>query len=246
MTKSGGLGQRLLISGYDLSGDVQSYEANGGGELLEVTGIDKSAKERIGGQRDGSLKWTSFFNPGPEANAAHLVLSVLPTADVPMLLLAGTTLGAPAAGLIGKQPNYAGKRAQNGMLTFDVETLANSYGLEWGQQLTAGVRTDTAPTNGTSVDLAVPLSFGAQAYLQVTGIVGTSATVKIQDSADDAAFADVTGLTFTAATEVGAQRLATSNTATIRRYVRAVTTGTFTGASFAVCLVRNEVAGQVF
>lgn len=244
MAKQSGLGQRLLVGGYDLSGDVQSYEITGGGELLEVTGIDKSAKERIGGQRDGSLKWTSFFNPA--AGRAHPVLSVLPTADVQFTLCAGTTLGDPGACLIAKQPNYAGKRAQNGMFTFDVEAVANAYGLEWGTQLTAGVRADTTGTNGTGVDQAAASTYGAQAYLQVLGVTGTSVTVKVQDSADNSSWADVTGLTFTAATGIAVQRLATSNTATIRRYVRAVSSGTFTAASFSVVLVRNEVAGQAF
>lgn len=244
MAKTSGLGQRLLFGGYDLSGDTQSYEVSGSTELLEVTGIDKSAKERIGGQRDGSLKWTSFFNPA--AGQAHPVLSVLPTTDVQVTVLAGTTIGDPGCSLVGRQPDYGGKRASNGMFTFDLSVTADGYGLEWGQQLTAGVRTDTTATNGASLDLAAAASFGAQAYLQVTGVTGTSVTVAIQDSADNASFAAVTGLTFTAATTLGTQRLATANTATIRRYVRAVTTGTFTSASFSVILVRNEVAGQAF
>jgi len=91
--------------------------------------------------------------------------------------------------------------------------------------------------------------FGAQAYLQVASVVGTSATVKIQDSADNSTFADVTGLTFTAATPGASpqtQRLATANNATIRRYVRAITTGTFTSAIFAVAFMRNPIAGQAF
>lgn len=244
MAKTSGLGQRLLFGGYDLSGDTQSYEVDGGAELLEVTGIDKSGKERIGALRDGSLKWTSFFNPA--VGQAHPVLSVLPTTDVQVAVLAGTTIGDPGCSLIGRQPDYAGKRATNGMFTFDLSVVGDGYGLEWGQQLTAGIRTDTTATNGASLDLAASASFGAQAHLQVTAVTGTSVTVGIEDSADNATFAAVTGLAFTAATTRATQRLATANTATVRRYVRAVTTGTFTSASFSVILARNEIAGQAF
>lgn len=244
MSKQGGLGHKLLIAGYDLSGDTNSYEVTGGAELLEVTGIDKSGKERIGGLRDGSIKWTSFFNP--VAGQAHPVLSALPTNDIQANLLAGTTLGAPAASLIGKQTNYPPKRASNGQLTIDIEAVANAWGLEWGIQLTPGIRADTTATTGTGVDLTTSASFGAQAYLQVLGVTGTSVTVAVEDSADNVTFAAVTGLTFTAATGITTQRLATANTATIRRYVRATSTGTFTAASFSVVLVRNELAGQVF
>lgn len=244
MAKVGGIGHRLLIGGYDLSGDTQSYEVSGGNEPIEVTGIDKAGKERIGGLRDGSLKWTSYFNPA--AGQAHPVLSALPTTDVQMSLLAGTALGDPGAGIIGRQPNYSGKRDASGKLTFEVEVLGDGNALEWGVQLTPGVRADTAATNGTGVDLGAALSYGAQAYLQVTGVTGTSVTVKVQDSADNVTFADVTGLAFTTATGPGAQRLATANTATVRRYVRAVTTGTFTAAGVSVILCRNDVAGVVF
>ena len=83
----------------------------------------------------------------------------------------------------------------------------------------------------------------------MSSVVGTSCTVTIEDSADNLTFGAVTGLAFTAVTPGAAptfQRLATSNTATIKRYVRAVTSGTFTSAVFQVTIVRNEIAGQVF
>jgi hypothetical protein len=73
--------------------------------------------------------------------------------------------------------------------------------------------------------------------------------VKIQDSADNASFADVSGFAFTATTAAHTtQRIATSNTATIRRYLRAVTTtaGGFTSVTFSVMVSRNQIAGQVF
>ena len=83
-------------------------------------------------------------------------------------------------------------------------------------------------------------AFGAQAYLQVTGFTGTSVTVAVQDSADGSSYSAVTGLTFTAATAAPyTQRLATSGSATIRRYLRVATTGTFSSATFAVVLNRN-------
>jgi hypothetical protein len=102
------------------------------------------------------------------------------------------------------------------------------------------LRTDTTATNGTAFDCgAVSTLFGGQAYLQVNAFTGTSVTVKLQDSADNATFADLTGAAFTAATARGAQRLVLNPTATVRRYVRAVTTGTFSSAVFQVTFVRN-------
>jgi hypothetical protein len=248
MAKSSGLGDNCYVGGYNLSGDIGSLsKISGGNKPIEVTAIDKSAFERIGGQRDGSISWSAYFNT--DVGRAHPVLSTLPTADIVVTYCRGTTLGDPCASMVAKQLNYDGNRTASGEFTFALDAEANGYGLEWGRQLTAGLRTDTGATNGTGVDTTASASFGAQAYLQVTAFTGTDVTIKVQDSADNVTFADVTGLTFTAVTAAPyTQRLATTNTATIRRYLRAATTTSagFTSCTFAVHVTKNELAGQVF
>ncbi|MVO84193.1 hypothetical protein GPA10_05250 [Streptomyces sp. p1417] len=250
MAKTSGLGDNLYIAGYNASGDIQQLGRIGGGPaLLNFTGIDKSAYERRGGLRDGAVEMTTFFNTDSITPATHETLSALPRTDVILTYCRGTTLGDPAASLVGKQVNYDPTRADDGMLTFGVSAQANGYGIEWGRQLTAGVRTDTGAANGASIDTAASAAFGGQAYLQVFGFTGTDATVKIQDSADDSSFTDVASFAFTQITAgPTTERIALSNTATIRRYVRAVTvtTGGFTSLSFAVNVIKNEVAGVVF
>lgn len=243
MAKSSGLGDAFFLSGYDLSGDINSLGNIGGGPaLLDVTGIDKSAFERIGGLRDGRMEFVSYFNTA--AGQAHPRLSTLPTTDVLATYCRGTTLGDATASLISKQINYDGTRADDGDFKFAVQVLGNAFGLEWGIQLTAGKRTDTAATNGTGVDqTTVSTSFGWQASLHVFAFTGTSVTVSIEDSADNITFAALSGATFTAATGITSERIASASpTATVRRYVRAVTTGTFTSATFAVAFVRNDVS----
>ena len=42
------------------------------------------------------------------------------------------------------------------------------------------------------------------------------------------------------------ERIATSNSQTVEEWLRIVTTGTFSNFVFAVAVVRNEIAGQVF
>ncbi|MGW5467684.1 hypothetical protein [Streptomyces chartreusis] len=246
MAKTSGLGDNYYVGGYNVSGDINSLGKIGGGPAaLEFTGIDKSAFERKGGLRDGSIEFVSYFNPS--AGQAHPVLAALPTVDIHTMYMRGTAIGNDGACLVGKQANYDGSRADDGGFTFQAQVLANSYGLEWGTQLTAGLRTDTSATNGTSFDTGASASFGAQAYLQVTAFTGTSVTVKIQDSADNSSFADVSGLSFAAVSSTpNTQRLQLGATATVRRYVRAVTTGTFSSATFAVVLNKNAAASAEF
>lgn len=151
--------------------------------------------------------------------------------------------------MVGKQVNFDGTRGDDGDFKFSVQAQANGFGLEWGRQLTAGIRTDTAATDGASIDTTASADFGGQAYLQVFAATIVDATIKIQDSADDAAWADVASFGFTAlAAGRTAERIAIANTATIRRYVRVVTTttGGITSLAFAVMLVKNEIADQLF
>lgn len=247
MAKQSGLGARFLSGGNNISGDVNAIDTiSGSVGLLDGTDITQSAKGRLFGTRDGSMSFTVFM----DAALAHPVLAALPRTDTQLMaMLPSLAIGGAAACLNSKQVDYNPNRGADGSLLLKVQGQGNSFGLEWGVALTAGLRTDTSATNGASLDNAASTAFGAQAYLQVTAFTGTDVTVKIQDSADNSTFADVTGLTFTQVTSAPAsQRLATANSATIRRYLRAVTvtTGGVTSVTFAVAINRNGIAGQVF
>lgn len=245
MTKQSGLGDHLFVDGFDLSGDIGSLSKIGGGPaVLEVTAIDKSAPERLGGLRTGEVSFLSWFDV--QTAQAHAVLKQIPTIDTQVSYFRGYGIGSPAASQVSKQVGYDPTRGADGSLSMAVSAQSNGYGIEWGKQLTNGKRTDTTATNGASLDTAASLSFGGQFYLHLFAFTGTSVTVKIQDSADDSNWLDVASATFGALSAVGAARIALSATATIRRYVRVVTTGTFSNAVFAVNGVKNEIAGQVF
>lgn len=246
MSKGSGLGDNFYLHGYDVSGDLNTVSTAGGPAVLTVTGIDKAAFERIGGVRSGSFGWSAFFNPG--TGRAHPRLSALPTSDVHCAYLRGTALGGQAACLVSKQINYDGTRADDGAFTFAVEAQSNGFGVEWGNLLTPGKRTDTAATNGPSVDFGVgSTTFGLQAYLQVHAFTGTDATVRLEQSSDNGvgdAWSAVTGGAFTAITTgPGAQRIQTARNQTVERYLRVVTatTGGFSNLQFTVVVARNDV-----
>lgn len=246
MAKQNGLGDALYVGGTDVSGDINSLSSISGSQAtIDVTDITQSAHSRLGGQRDGMIEFVSYFDPA----LAHPVFSALPTSDVVVMYCRGTALGGPCAAMVAKQLNYDGSRSQSGEFTFKVSAQANAFGLEWGVLLTPGMRTDTAATNGSSIDTLASASFGGQAYLEVASVTGTSVTLTIQDSADNSTFAAVTSFAFAAATPGASpqsQRIAIGNTATLRRYIRVVSTGTFTNAVFAVALVKNPIAGVTF
>ena len=244
MAKTSGLGDQFLIGGYDLSGEVNALsKVSGSLATLDMTPINKSAHVRLDGLKDGAIDFTTLFDPA--AGHSHPVLATLPRTDVICAYLRGGVLGNPAACEVAKQVDYAPTRANDGMLSSAVSTVANGFSIEWGDQLTAGLRTDTAATNGTAVDFTAATSFGFQAYLQVTAFTGIDVTIKLQDSADNSSFADLASGAFTHTTAAHTtQRIAVGGTATVRRYVRAstVTTGGFTSVTFSVVLVKNKIA----
>lgn len=246
MAKQSGLGDNFYLDGVDLSGDVGAVQTiRDAAALLDTTAIDKSAHERIPGLADGEIAFTAFFNDA--AGQAHPTLRNPTSADVHAMYLRGTTLGNAGAAHVAKQVNYDPNRGADGSLIFSVQTLSsNGDGLRWGVQGTAGKRTDTTATNGTSIDEGAATAFGLVAYLQVFSFTGTSVTVKLQESSDNGsadAFADVVGGSFTAVAAAPAtERIATATNLSVERYLRVVTTGTFTNAVFAVLVARRYAA----
>jgi hypothetical protein len=254
MAKSTGLGDNAYVGGFDLSSNVLSLDnAHGGPNPLDVTPINAFGFARLGGQRDGEINFTTAMDT--VAGAEHAALSGLPTTDVILTYVMGLgaaqVIGNPAMCLLGKQVNYDPTRDQAGNLQFKVQAVANGFGIEMNAiSLTPGLRTDGAATAAgpaNSFDTGASLSFGGQAYLQVTAFAGTSVTASIWDSADNITFAAVSTFAFTAVSAAPAsQRIVIANNATIRRYVAVATTGTFSNAVFNVALVKNTLAGQVF
>jgi hypothetical protein len=243
MSKATGLGAGLFVNGVDLSGDTGNVSAIGSSRPTQnVTGIDKSAIERIQLRKNGRIDWGAHWNP----TGAHPTLSALPMTDVPVTYVHRQALGAPAACMVGKQINYDGNRSAEGEFNLSVLAQSNGYGLEWGELLTAGKHTEAGVDAGTGVDFGASTAFGLQAYLHVFAFTGTDATINLQSSSDDAVgdpYAPVTGAAFAQITGApGSQRLQTARDATIERWLRwnITTSGGFSNLVFAVMVVKNE------
>lgn len=242
MAKETGLGAQFYLGGVDCSGDTGSIDRISKSlSPLPMTGIDKYAQERKAGVLNGLISWMSFFNP----SGAHAVLEDMPRTDrVVMYLHKNSVLGTPAAAMVAKQIGYNPTRDQAGSFTFKIEALSNAYWLDWGLSLTAGKRSDTAAANGTGVDFSAAGSFGAQFYLEVFSFTGTSVTIKVQESSDNGsgdAFTDVVGGGFTVVSSAPNQeRIQTARALAVERYLRVVTTGTFSECTFAVMATVNR------
>ncbi len=249
MAKQTGLGDNFYIGGYDLSGDVAALTTaalrNG---LLDMTAINKSARERVYGLASGEISFNAFFDD--DTGKTHDALKGLPKTDRIVMWFRGTTLGNQSASMVAKQINYDWNRTADMGLIGTVQCLNNpnaatdDAALQFTRSITAGIRADTTATNGTGIDDGATTNYGIAAYLQVFEFTGTSATVKFQESTDDGstdAYADVTGGAFTAVTAAPDEEfIETGRTLAVEQWLRVVTTGTFSNLKFAVTYFRYE------
>ncbi|HSW43158.1 MAG TPA: hypothetical protein VLM76_11675 [Patescibacteria group bacterium] len=250
MSKRTGIGSRLYIDGNDVSGNIGSIGTIAATRaLLDQTDITQHAMDRGPGLGDGQMTYLAWWD-GTPVTGAHQVLRGLRNRGI-VSICHGVTLGSPVASLLSDQVDYSIARSPDATLAATIDMQASGgVPLEWGVLLTSSGseprQTVASAGNGSDVDLTdVSTAFGATLYVHVLSLSGTSVTVKVQDAATLPTYADVAGLTTTAITPAGAptaQRAATGPTATIRRFVRIVTTGTFTNAVIVAAFVRNMAA----
>lgn len=238
MSKSSGLGDNFYCGGYDLSGDVASIDQTSGGPaVLDVTPIKAYANSVIGGIRQASVGFTTFWDAS--AGQEHVALSALPYTDTIATYFRGTGLGSPALSIRGKQIDYAPTRDNSGNLTMKTSITGDAYGMEWGIQLTNGLRTDTGVVTGAAYDTGQSWSNGCQAYLQIVAVTGGDVDITINQCATSGGSYD--GLIdFGDTSSIGAFRQ--SYTGNIAEFLEVTTSGGFSSCTFAVMIVLNKVA----
>jgi len=137
MSKQSGLGDYLAVddssgSLRDISNDVTSLGVNVGQNLLDITGLDKSAIERLIALGDGSFAVSGVFNKA--SNKSHDVFKVRTGTRTASYAVGGNTSGYPILTMEMLVDSYNLSRGADGSLTWSA-----------GLQLQSG----TTPTWGT-------------------------------------------------------------------------------------------------
>lgn len=243
MAKQTALGDALYVGASDLSGDVGSITGIASPRaIIDVSSIVVPGYERLLGRADGSINFAAFYNPS--AGQAHPILSavgtVSGTANTIISYAHGTVVGGDVASLAAKQVDYGVTVGQDYSIALAItSTGGNGYPVEWAQMLTTGKQTfaSSGTVSGT-IDTGASAAFGLAGYLHAFSIASGTATVAIQDSADNAAFIDVASGVFTAVSGATFERITTTKTATVRRYLRVNVTGTFTNLVALVAVIK--------
>tara|TARA_R110000765_G_scaffold237406_1_gene340090 strand:+ start:70 stop:486 length:417 start_codon:yes stop_codon:yes gene_type:complete len=121
MAKQTGLGDYLAVddsSGTprDISNDIGDYGVNIPQELVETTGLDKSARERITGMSDGDVTINGFFNAA--SNKSHDVFKTRTGTRTVDLRMGGNSSSNPKLAMEMVVASYSITRGSDGALTW--------------------------------------------------------------------------------------------------------------------------------
>ncbi len=233
----------MYVAGFDISGDVGSISSlQVTAEEQDVTGINKTAHERITKRHDAIIGFDTFFNDATDQ--LHDALKGLPTTNVGVMLLTGTTRGDGVFAMEAKQLNYDWVRGADGSLNGSVEAKMGSAGANWCRLLVKkGTHSSATDEVGVNEPADAQTTVGAVGYLQHFSAASGTVEYDIEDSSDSTngtdgawanllAFADV-------ATPYNPITSRVTVTGNVEKWVRASTNGTFTTAVFSMCFYRG-------
>jgi hypothetical protein len=137
MAKQTGLGDAIAVddsggTARTISNDITDYTINIAQELIDTTGLDKSARERITGMSDSDVSLNGVFNSA--SNMSHDVFKVRTGTRTVTIQVGGNTSGNPELAMEMQIASYNITRGTDGTLNWTA-----------GLNLASG----TVPTYGT-------------------------------------------------------------------------------------------------
>ncbi len=131
MAKQSGLGMTVSVDNIsgtpvDISNDVRSVQLGTSRGVQDITGVDKSAMERLLLLADGTIQFAGVFNN----SVSHPVLSTVVSSDVTRTVL--LDYGTPTLTMEVLFSKYDVTRSDSGELTFQAEgALCNGTVPTW-------------------------------------------------------------------------------------------------------------------
>lgn len=243
MAKRSGLGNRLYVGGYDISGDVGAISTLSTPRgVQDVTGIDKSANERNLLKADADLSFDTWFNDA--SNEIHTALSGLPTTNRQAIFAISTTRGEPGFAIQAKQLNYDWNRAADGALSGSTSlSQAGGNVPAWGDMI--AMKETIASAGSLTGDIDVQTTAGVVCYLQIFTLGSGTPVITLEDSPDTTNGVDgvwSTVGTYTINSARTAERLSVAGT--IEKGLRIEASGTFTNLVVAA-LIRRGTAQDI-
>ncbi len=226
----------IIAGKYDVTQFFQKGSIKGSIAMADDTNLSDTALRYRPGRHSGSLSLDGLYSDGATefTDIAEEVFGV--AGSTYMVFPTGySTVGADVAMMRGTWATHKIEVGDDGNVSAAAEVIATS-GLEPGRVL-HGLTAETATVDTASVNHGAATANGGAAYIAVTTDNFTSATVKVQHSANDSAWSDL--LTFSALSVITSERSAVALGTAVNQYLRS-SISAFVGTSmtFAVGFCR--------
>lgn len=246
---------RIYVDGYDLSGYARAFgDLTWAYDVVDLTTLADAVKGYLVDQPQISAGPFEVLLDNTATSGAHTLGKSWPGAIRTVTVALGDK-AAPAQGV----PTFNGQlemsgymsQASNGAATAKMNFAgsgvlsAQGFGKPWGWLLNAATTARTAVNSSSGVDSEVSAATSLGGYMAYQVLAGNgTATIKVQDSADNSTFADLSGATTgsISCSTPSAGVVALASTATVRRYLRwQIVLGTASTVTFVLSFVRNLV-----
>jgi hypothetical protein len=237
MTVPHGSSSKVLFDEYDLSTYFNQVNASRQIQAVNTTTFaNTGSKSYIAGLETGSLSIQGLWDGSAAAVDAVLDSAIGAESVVTIGLSGYDTIGASVVMAKGENISYQIRSTTQDAVRITAGGQADG-GVRMGGVVLHDLAAETTTLNETSVDSTASSANGGVGHIHVTAFSGTDATVKIQDSANDADWADL--IEFGQITNTGSERALVSGT--VDRYLRfAITTDNFTSMTIFCSFARNR------
>lgn len=224
----------LWLAKYNVAGQTNDVAPGVTLDVIDVTPEGGATDKQF---LPGLLSWKfsakGFFDGGAAGTMDAILAALLGAAHQVIHTPGEMAAGAIAyAGYGSLGERYQVSSPLNGAVAVEFDVNGNNV---LARAKVLGQKTATGAENGAAFDLGAAGTLGVESFLAVTAFSGTSATLKVQSSADGlSGWAD--RVTHTAVTSATSERVASGTTTD--RYLRYALTGTFSSITF-ILAARN-------
>jgi hypothetical protein len=231
---------KVLVAGYDLTGDHNKIVIDDKRKLLAANVFGDAVEKYVPGQRQPKLQHSGYFNP--DSARSHPVLNGVAVDGVVSVLMgqnADPVVGDPVYNLLTQQEMYQ-TNAQFGEVIPFSANFSPRIGMDagWGVALAVPV-SFTNTITGSSVDNGAASSNGGAAFLHILQAAASDTyAIVVESSPDNSAWSTLATFTLNASA-LGSERL--SLPTSIPRYLRFKATRTGSAGDtvrLAIAIVR--------
>jgi len=243
---------RVYLSGYDMSGYSRSIgDLKHAFDEADTTAMSDQIKSALPGQASMAVGTLNGLFDTTATSGLHVVGSTLSGARQLVTVAIGDRAvpaqGDPAFSVIASQLAYQSEQSGSTVavtIPFSDGVAADGQGgllypFPWGRLLNANTAR-TGANAASGIDGAASTSLGGVLVYHITAGNGT-ATLSVDDSADNSSFSAVSGMTTGSITMAAGVwgAVALGRSATIRRYTRwQLALGSATSVTFVAVLIR--------